>query len=265
MTFQPRDYWENRLKERCDLQGVGFITLPASFNRWMYRIRAFAFRDALARAGVDPSGQAVLDIGSGTGFYVRLWQQMGASSVVGADLTQTSVEYLSRTFPESRFLRQDLGRPLEADLAALGPYPLVSAMDMLYHIIDEDSHARALGNLARMMTPDGVLICSENLYDTPRDMGHFRGRTQEVILDRLRQAGLFLHQRRPMFVVGNNSVRGHCVWAQRTFRELSRMARLGTLPGWVAGAVAWLLDRALIPRTSQGCSTEILILRKTPL
>ena len=41
--FGAKDYWENRLRERYDLTGVGDIGLPKSYNEALYRVRAYGF------------------------------------------------------------------------------------------------------------------------------------------------------------------------------------------------------------------------------
>ena len=122
-----RSYWEERLAAGERLSGVGWLGLGEPFNRWMYRVRRRVF---LRRIGPLVRGQApaVLDVGTGSGFYVERWQELGAGSITGADLTHAAVGSLGERFPAHRFVRLDIGAP---DGVLPGEaFGAVSAMDM---------------------------------------------------------------------------------------------------------------------------------------
>src|SRR5215212_2275578 len=90
-SFDARDYWEQRLTRDYSLSGVGYAGLGEPFNSWMYRVRRKVFRREMRRRLRAPGTIDVLDIGSGTGFYVGLWQELGVRSVTGSDLTEKAV------------------------------------------------------------------------------------------------------------------------------------------------------------------------------
>ena len=60
----------------------------------MYRVRCVVLRRALRRASISLSGATVLDLGAGTGFYIKRWLALGAAEVTGIDLSATAVEAL---------------------------------------------------------------------------------------------------------------------------------------------------------------------------
>ena len=69
--FDPKAYWESRLSDEYSLAGVGYSGLGLSYNRWLYRIRKRVFRRTVRGFLVgDPGAARVLDVGSGTGFYI---------------------------------------------------------------------------------------------------------------------------------------------------------------------------------------------------
>ncbi len=72
MNFDPRAYWEKRLAADPTLGGVGYITLGEGFNRWMYAVRREVTMRMMRRLVPDPANASVLDVGSGTGFYIGL-------------------------------------------------------------------------------------------------------------------------------------------------------------------------------------------------
>ncbi|HEU0023315.1 MAG TPA: class I SAM-dependent methyltransferase, partial [Thermoleophilaceae bacterium] len=153
-----RAYWEERLSRAYSLDGVGWFGLGEPFNRWMYAVRRRLF---LRRIGplVEPAAE-VLDVGSGTGFYVERWLELGVRSVTGSDLTGTAVERLQARFPGHEFHRVDIG----GDVTELGAdrFAAISAVDMLYHITSDQSYERAFANFARLLKPGGLLVFTEN-------------------------------------------------------------------------------------------------------
>jgi predicted RNA methylase len=77
----------------------------------MYRVRRRVLHRALARAHLSIEGATVLEVGAGTGFYVRRWLKLGAARVSGIDLSATAVEALRAQFPTAEFVRGDIAEP----------------------------------------------------------------------------------------------------------------------------------------------------------
>jgi predicted RNA methylase len=101
---------ERRLTKHQGLEGVGFVQLGDAFNRWAYRVRGEVFSRKVRALALDLRQARVIDIGSGTGFYIRQWERLGAEEITGVDITQVAVRSLTQTFPRSRFLTADVGR-----------------------------------------------------------------------------------------------------------------------------------------------------------
>jgi hypothetical protein len=82
--FEPRTFWESRLRERFSLRGVGYLGAGEAFNACKYEVRRRLF---LARVPpLLPQGPIdVLDVGSGTGVYVDLWKGLGARVTGGLE------------------------------------------------------------------------------------------------------------------------------------------------------------------------------------
>lgn len=158
--YEPESYWGTLHSSGDDLRVVGYPTLPLAFNRELYANSARAVIRALRRAGVSPVDASVFDVGSGTGFWVDFWKAQGAAAIAGADLVPGAVERLKASFPQSEFV--------VADIAAGPPYPgrtfdVVSAMDVLLHIVDEERFASAVRSLAAQVGPSGALVLLEPL------------------------------------------------------------------------------------------------------
>src|SRR5689334_17025711 len=80
-AFDPQAYWEQRLERSKGLEGVGYIGLGQAFNAWMYRVRRRTFLHVVSRHMPSRVGKAVLDVGSGTGEYLKRWQELSVTSI----------------------------------------------------------------------------------------------------------------------------------------------------------------------------------------
>jgi SAM-dependent methyltransferase len=157
-TYNPQAYWEERLQYHFNLSGVGHLSYSESYNAWLYRRKANALAKVLD--GVDLTGTTVLDIGSGTGFFVREYVSHGAL-VHGVDITSVSVKRLADEFPQCRFTQADIaGEGFELDDQA---FDLISIWDVLYHIVDDEAFARALRNIVKLSHPGTRLILTDAL------------------------------------------------------------------------------------------------------
>jgi SAM-dependent methyltransferase len=257
-----RAYWEQRLSESDGLAGVGWIGLGESFNRWMYAVRRRVFKRAVRRAaGPRLAGLDVLDVGSGTGFYLDLWQELGARSVTGSDLTEVAVERLLQRRPGQQVTRLDLAG--DGDELGGRRFGAVSAMDVLFHIVDDEAYARAISNLARLTAPGGLLILTENLVSGPRSgVSHHVSRTEEQVEGLLRQAGLEPLVSRPMFCLMNTPVDSRSRALRLWWEALSRAASVHDAVGWALGALVYPAELAAVTALRRGPSTKILVRRR---
>src|SRR5262249_15166974 len=164
-TFIPKRYWERRLTEHPDITGVGYLGRSQIFAAYQYAARKLQLENALRQYGLlDLSGRSVLDVGSGTGIWLHYWHQHHGERVVGLDFAQPSIERLKTLFPDDLIVQADLTvtpLPLPADLR----FDLISAMDVLLHIVDPEGFARAIANLAALATPGGWLLISDPIVE----------------------------------------------------------------------------------------------------
>lgn len=162
-------YWEERLGRNFNFAGVGYMSLGRNYNAWLYKVQKRVFRRVLGRfPGLDVqlSSCDILDIGSGTGFYVDLWLQAGAGSVSGSDITSVAVGHLRKQYPGQDFRQLDISD----DVLEMGErqYDIISAFNVLFHIIDDDRYVASYRNIYNLLRPGGLLIFSENLLTRAR-------------------------------------------------------------------------------------------------
>ena len=80
--FNPDDYWEKRLTKKKGLEGVGYTRLGSYFNKWAYKVRRHVFEKLVKENKIAVEKSRVLDIGSGSGFYINIWKGILRISII---------------------------------------------------------------------------------------------------------------------------------------------------------------------------------------
>ena len=255
-------WWEDRHRDHRGFDAVGYAGAGEAYNAWLYRLRAHLFRRHLA--SLADGSSSVLDVGSGTGFYLRLWRESGAGEVAGSDVSETAVGRLRDRFPGMRIERFDISGSAVA--LPQGQFDVVSAFDLLFHLIDDGAYRRALRNLAHLVRPHGTLVISENFRRRgPRRFASVQvNREDEEIMTGLRDAGFEVLDRRPMFVLMNAPACGggpllHAWW-QHAHRLLTSRPRAGG----ILGPLLYPLEVASLRFVRRAPSTELAICRRLP-
>lgn len=97
--FDAKSYWETRLRNHPGLCGVGNTRLGGRYIHWLYKVRRAVFLRLLRSLRLDLTTAQVFDVGSGTGFYLELWNELGVSSVAKCDFAEVAVSRLENAFP----------------------------------------------------------------------------------------------------------------------------------------------------------------------
>ena len=181
--FQSQAYWEDRIAKNPNLLGTGHRAFSLDYNRWLYQAQVDCLDMLLGSQKILVQGQSVLDVGSGTGFFVDYYQQREAQ-VTGLDIAESSVTYLRNHFPTCEFYNADISNP---KFSIRGPFYLISVISVLYHIVDDFRFERALCNLIEVLLPNGYLILSDTFSSKQLFVGkhaHFRSMSDyEAILN----------------------------------------------------------------------------------
>lgn len=259
--FDPGAYWEDRLTEQYTLEGVGWASLGEPLNRWMYRVRRHVFLREMRALFASPADLKVLDIGSGTGFYVDCWHELGVPRVTGSDLTQVAVGNLRRRFPDDEFEQFDAG----SHESPFGErrFDAIGAFDVLFHIVDDERFLQALRNIHELLVPGGVFALSDNFVHGETMRGrHQASRPLAEIEQALAQCGFAVERRRPVFVLLNTPVDSHSRFLHGWWKGLSIAASRSHALGGVLGAAAYPVEVAVTSRLREGPSTELMICRR---
>ena len=262
MTQPTRQaYWDERLSQHWGLHGVGMLIFGKNYNAWLYRVRAAVFRRTLKKLGLDLRTAVVLDIGSGTGFFIEQWKKFSPKQIVGVDIAPFAVEQLKLRFPNEEFHQLDVGLSIPEKFHEV--FDVASAIDVLFHIPNDEAYRTTFENLYTCVKPGGVLIFTEAfLQQTPPQQGQYwRGRSRTEIEDILHQVGFTILSRRPwnylMSAPSDAPPSLRKLW-ERLTRYLYGRERLGWLVGAILYPIEWLLTRL----AAESPATEIMMCRK---
>ena len=262
IDYVPEPYWEARYA-RLDLTRSGHQDLPEPYNRWLYRRKQSVLRRALGRAGFSVAGKRVLELGAGLGAYLDLWKRLGVSDLTGVDISAAAVAYLRRHHAGARILKRDITEAdLQRDVGA--GFDLTTALDVLYHVVDDSRLAAALANIAAVTRPGGLLALHDQFLHRPsEDHGYIRWRSLGDWQAALAGAGFEIVARAPIFffMVQPNDC--------RTPRAMARMDGawrllnpwIQRLPGPV-GALLYGIDTAIGAVCTEGPSMELMLARR---
>jgi SAM-dependent methyltransferase len=261
-TFDPQSYWDARHTRRYGPESVGYAGLGVPFNVWMYRVRAHVVERELRKSGIDVARSDVLDIGSGTGFYIALWERLRAKTITGSDFAPFAVRALKEKFPSHRFVELDITS--DALPATLGEFDVISAFDIFYHIVDDARYEQAFRNIRSHLRPGGYFVFSENLMRDARETGeHQVSRTCAEITTLLEREGFEVLRRAPVFFLMNRPLKSSSRFLSASWRAIRRITSMHDRPQlshWL-GAALYPIELVSLPFVSRGPSTEMMICR----
>ena len=259
-NFNPQAYWEDRLEKNFNLHGVGDISLGTNYNNYLYKIRKYAFHKVMKRLKVDFSDKKIMDIGSGTGFYIQRWKELNVKSIKGTDFTKVVVTNLTERFPEASFERMDAGEKIEHPQPS---YDFISAFDVLFHIVEDSRFDQAIQNIHSLLNDEGYFVISDNFIhgDTQR-IKHQVSRSYEYMMNILEKTGFKHVETVPMFVLMNDPVDTKNRVIKKIFWIITKLVRKGEGMGKIVGGLMMPIEKMLISMMTESPSTEIKVFQK---
>lgn len=271
-----RAEWLDRHEKLGYYERVGYVGLGERFNRWIYRLRRSHFLRLARRHGLGSPGQRALDVGFGSGFYLGLLNELGVHDVRGVDVSPRAVQRAREAFPTFRFEVCDVSDGLPPATVSEGGFDWVLAMDMLYHIVEDELFCAALGHCGRAVRRGGRLLVSDNFPSrrAPSD-AHQAYHTLAEYESVLAPLGFRPREVSPVFFLSNGQVpdggiggrimSAYWSFVSRGLGKAIRMSRhVGEMLGDALGCVLTSAD-AMLQRQSllRGYSTKTALFERT--
>ncbi len=258
--FKPDEYWEKRLEKSFNLNGVGDFTLGVNYNNALYKIRKYAFHQLMKGLKVDFSTKKIMDIGSGTGFYIERWKELNVQSILGTDITNVVVNNLSKLFPFANFKHLDIGEKMENSQPE---FDFISAFDVLFHIVDDSRFEQAISNIHSSLNDGGYFIISDNfVHGETKRLEHQVSRSHEYMTSTIENSGFELIKTIPMFVLMNDPVDTHNRFTKKFYSLMIKSVRKGEFMGKLVVSCLTPVEKILISCKNESPSTEIKLYRK---
>ena len=255
-----KEYWEKRLNDNYGLHGTGYIGLGKNYNSWMYKVRRHIVSRKLQKFKSNLGNAEVLDIGSGSGFYVDIWKQLGVKSITGCDITSVSVKNLKSKHPQGEFIEFDISSNL---IPISKQFDYITAFDVLFHIVDDDKYAKAISNIYSLLKPNGILIFSENFIHNKSTRSRFQSiRSLSEIQSLLQISGFHILERSPMFYLMNTPVDSNGVMINKFWQLVKRTASKGESFGSLVGSILYPFELVMISTRTESPSTELMVCKK---
>lgn len=169
--YNAKKYWESILESDFKCFSVGFVCFGKKYNDYLYKMKERSLKRVISRYKIKNLNEKnILDIGCGTGFYVNIWDKLNVKHLTGIDITSISAKRLTIQYPDYFFYEADIGSQNLFDEVPLvkNNFDIITAFDVLFHIIDDDKFEQAIKNLHCLCANGGmVLITDLFLHKTP--------------------------------------------------------------------------------------------------
>jgi len=176
VAYDAQAYWTSYYKAQLRGPAGDWITIGAGTeveSRFHYNatensiIRAVLRREpaggmtaAVWRFVQERRGRRLLDIGSGTGHWIDFFRQLfRVAKVVGIELAPQMADRLREKYAGDAAVAIHALDVSDDRFALIGErFDLISAIGVMFHIIDDDRWRQAIANLAGTLEPGGVMI-----------------------------------------------------------------------------------------------------------
>jgi SAM-dependent methyltransferase len=262
---RQREYWNQRLCRHWGPEGAGSVVYGRQFNLWRYRIRAKVFRRLVRLMGLQPDRLSALDVGCGTGFYLGQWQALGVKHLVGLDISDWAVKQLVHVYPAIALYRTDISA--EDSILQDETFDVISAMDILVHIVDDAAYLNALQNIHHALKAGGYLICSDSFFhgNNKQFEDYWRGRSLSFVTSAMHNSGFEIVSRMPMSVLmaAPTDTRRREL-NERVWEKMMTPVRHSEWVGFLAGMLIYPFELLLVSILKESPAIEIMVCQRQP-
>ncbi|MFB0522653.1 MAG: class I SAM-dependent methyltransferase [Candidatus Bathyarchaeia archaeon] len=196
-----KQYWEKRLSNCFSLEGVGCLGMGERYNWYLYKSKNRVMNRTLKKLHLSTRNKTVLDVGSGTGFWINYYLKKDIRNICGCDISSVSVRNLKTIYSKYdnvSIFEADFGsRSIPVDVE----FDIVNAMDVAYHILDDDGFTTFIDNISGCLRSGGYVFLTDTFPERPRDMRypHVKNRTLSEYNEGMERNGIRIIMVTPMY------------------------------------------------------------------
>lgn len=195
-NFDYRTYWNNRLNNKFDIEGVGYIGLGKIYNNYLYKNRLEILDYILKNILINNRNLSVLELGPGIGIFTRYFNGIEINDYKAIDISKKSIDELSKQYKEYKFINGDISKSEYYDKK----YHLIFAADVLLHVTNENNYKATILNISKSLNDDGICILLDpiSILNTKSESEHVIIRDIEYVKSILEDNNLELVQMLPV-------------------------------------------------------------------
>ncbi len=266
--FSYKDYWNQRLNSRFNIEGVGYIGLGEIYNRFLYRSRIDLLEGVTNKAFDNISDKRVLELGPGIGIFTEYFHNKGVKDYSAIDIVEKSISELSSKYEDYHFKQGDISDSYNYE----GKYDLIFAADVLLHITNEDNYKKTIMNISDHLEDDGMCILLDpvSVINTKSRSPHVVIRDKEYVKEILEGNELELVEMLPVAYFMNNPfdkdvIGGKGNFALEAFNLISHVYSNNSISKdekQFIGEYLLYRDKQLLYQHNLGLSEKLLIIQK---
>lgn len=153
--FDYKEYWNNRLNSKFDVEGVGYIGLGQIYNEYLYKTRFEILNYIIKEIFGDINDKSILELGPGIGMFTNYFYKNNVGNYYAIDISKRSQKELSKKYKKFNFTLGDIS---EKKYYPKGKYDLIFAADVLLHLTDEEKYKNVIKNLSDVLSENGYII-----------------------------------------------------------------------------------------------------------
>ncbi|SDJ12747.1 glycosyltransferase [Paenibacillus naphthalenovorans] len=187
--FDYAAYWNNRLNQRFNVEGVGYLGLGEIYNRYMYQIRLDILNYLFNQIFDNFKNASVLELGPGIGMFTQFFATQKPGYYKAIDIAKKSIIELEKKYDQFEFIEGDISIAANYET---NRYDLVFAADVLLHLTDEEKYRSAISNISSSLKNTGyaVLFDPISMIGTQSESPHVVIRDISYVNNVLDSAGL---------------------------------------------------------------------------
>ncbi|NFB31227.1 methyltransferase domain-containing protein [Clostridium botulinum] len=192
IEFNYADYWNNTLSNKFDIEGVGYIGLGKTYNKYLYENRIYILDNIIKSLFNKISKIKVLELGPGVGIFTDYYRKQEVEDYTAIDISEKSVKELSRSYEDYKFINGDISD----NKYYSNKYDLIFAADVLLHITNENNYKSTIKNIATSLNDDGICILLDpiSVINTKSSSEHVIIRDKNYVNKILNENGLEMLQ-----------------------------------------------------------------------